>query len=151
MESARTSGNLNIAAMSLTEIPKEVMTMYEFNPDSSTDWYECVDLVKFIAADNELTEIPDAAFPDVDPENVDYDSDEKGNQFGGLEILDIHGNLLRSLPMGFKRLQHLHSLNLSNNQLTTDDLHVVWEMEWLRDLKLAKNQLQGTFPSAIDS
>ncbi|OJJ84856.1 uncharacterized protein ASPGLDRAFT_125268 [Aspergillus glaucus CBS 516.65] len=149
VESARTSGNLNIAAMSLTEIPQEVMTMYEFNPDSSTDWYECVDLVKFIAADNELTEMPDAAFPDVNPEDVDYDSDEKGNQFGGLEILDLHGNLLRSLPMGFRRLQHLHSLNLSNNQLTTDDLHVVWEMEWLRDLKLAKNQLQGAFPSAI--
>lgn len=149
VESARTSGILNIAAMSLTEIPQEVMTMYESNPDSSTDWYECVDLVKFIAADNELTVIPDAAFPDVDPENVDYDSEEKGIQFGGLEILDLHGNLLRSLPMGFRRLQHLHSLNLSNNQLTTDDLHVVWEMEWLRDLKLAKNQLQGALPSAI--
>ena len=149
VESGRTSGHLNIAAMSLTELPEEVMTMYDFDPDSSTDWYETVDLVKFIAADNELAELPENAFPDIDPQDMDLDVDEKGNQFGGLEMLDVRGNLLRSLPMGLRRLHRLHSLNLSNNQLSVDDLNAVWEIESLRDLKLAKNQLQGAFPSGI--
>lgn len=149
VESGRTSGILNVAAMSLTELPEEVMTMYDFDPDSSADWYEGVDLVKFIAADNELAELPDSAFPDIEPNEIDLEVDEKGNQFGGLEVLDLHGNLLRSLPMGFRRLRRLHSLNLSNNQLSMGDLHVIWDMDTLRDLKLAKNQLQGSFPSDI--
>lgn len=149
VESGRTTGILNIAAMSLTELPEEVMAMYDFDPDSSTDWYESVDLVKVVAADNELAELPDFAFPDVELEEIDLDVNEKGNQFGGLEVLDLHGNLLRSLPMGLRRLHRLHSLNLSNNQLSMDDLHVIWDMETVRDLKLAKNQLQGSFPSDI--
>lgn len=149
VESGRTTGILNIAAMSLTELPEEVMAMYDFDPDSSTDWYESVDLVKVIAADNELAELPDSAFPDVELEEIDLDVNEKGNQFGGLEVLDLHGNLLRSLPMGLRRLHRLHSLNLSNNQLSMDDLRVIWDMETVRDLKLAKNQLQGPLPSDI--
>lgn len=149
VEAGRTTGNLNIAAMSLTELPEEVMTMYDFDPESTTDWYESVDLVKIIAADNELAELPDSAFPDVEVEDIDLDVNEKGNQFGGLEVLDLHGNLLQSLPMGLRRLHRLHSLNLSNNQLSLDDLQVIWEMDCVRDLKLAKNKLQGSFPSDI--
>ncbi|KAK5710850.1 hypothetical protein LTS12_027970, partial [Elasticomyces elasticus] len=149
VEAGRTTGNLNIAAMSLTELPEEVMTMYDFDPESTTDWYESVDLVKIIAADNELAELPDSAFPDVEVEDIDLDVNEKGNQFGGLEVLDLHGNLLQSLPMGLRRLHRLHSLNLSNNQLSLNDLQVIWEMDSVRDLKLAKNKLQGSFPSDI--
>lgn len=149
VEAARTSGHLNIAAMSLKEIPSEVMTMYDFDPDSSTDWYESVDLVKFIAADNELEELGCTAFPDVDPYDFDSDADEKGNQFGGLEFLDLHGNILHSLPMGLRRLMRLHTLNLSNNNLGMDDIQVVTEMESLRDLRLAKNQLEGTLTPDI--
>ncbi|KAL5356226.1 hypothetical protein BJX96DRAFT_162302 [Aspergillus floccosus] len=128
IEAGRTSGHLNIAAMSLKELPQEVMTMYDFDPDSSTDWYESVDLVKFIAADNEFTGLPDSAFPDIDPSDFDPEVDEKGNQFGGLELLDLHGNLLQSLPVGLRRLQRLHTLNLSNNNLKMDDIAVVTEM-----------------------
>lgn len=149
VEAARTSGNLNIAAMGLKEIPKEVMTMYEFDPNSTSDWYESVDLVKFIAADNELAELPDAAFPDIDPNNFDLDEDEKGNQFGGLEVLDLHGNVLRSLPIGLRRLQRLRSLNLSNNRLSMDDIEVVTEIETLTDLKLANNNLEGMLLPAV--
>ncbi|KAL4976547.1 hypothetical protein BDW66DRAFT_50329 [Aspergillus desertorum] len=145
----RTTGHLNIAAMSLTTFPDEVLTMYDFDPNVTTDWYESVDLVKLIAADNELTELPDAAFPDVDSEHMDPDSEEKGNQFGGLEVLDIHGNLLERLPIGFRRLQRLHTLHLSNNKLTMKDIDVVLEMASLRDLKLARNQLQGPFLQEI--
>lgn len=149
IDAARTSGHLNIAAMSLKEIPDEVMTMYDFDPDSSTDWYETVDLVKFIVADNELEELTNTAFPDVDPYDFDSDADEKGNQFGGLELLDLHGNILSSLPTGLRRLMRLHTLNLSNNKLSMNDIQVVTEMESLRDLRLAKNQLEGTFTPDI--
>ncbi|KAL6231162.1 hypothetical protein BDW75DRAFT_50187 [Aspergillus navahoensis] len=149
LDAGRTTGHLNIAAMSLTTFPDEVLTMYDFDPNATTDWYESVDLIKLVAADNEFTELPDAAFPDVDSEQLDPDSEVKGNQFGGLEVLDIHGNLLECLPIGFRRLQRLHTLNLSNNKLTMEDIGVILEMESLRDLKLAKNKLQGPFLQEI--
>lgn len=149
VEAARTSGHLNIAAMSLKEIPSEVTTMYDFDPDSSTDWYESVDLVKFIAADNELDELPDTAFPDTNPDELDPDADEKGNQFGGLELLDLHGNVLHSLPIGLRRLMRLHTLNLSNNKLSMKDIQLVTEIPSLRDLRLANNQLEGEFTPDI--
>ncbi|RDW67122.1 uncharacterized protein DSM5745_08988 [Aspergillus mulundensis] len=143
LDAGRTTGALNIAAMSLAIFPDEVLSMYDFDPNATTDWYESVDLVKFIAADNEFTELPEAAFPDISGE-MDMDSDDKGNQFGGLESLDLHGNLLERLPIGFRRLERLHTLNLSNNKLSMDDIDVVLEITSLRDLKLAKNQLAGS-------
>ncbi|KAL2866839.1 uncharacterized protein BJX67DRAFT_117458 [Aspergillus lucknowensis] len=143
LDAGRTSGHLNIAAMSLATFPEEILTMYDFDPNATTDWYESVDLVKFIAADNDFTELPDAAFPDIDPDQMDFDTEERGSQFGGLELLDLHGNLLQSLPVGFRRLQRLHTLNLSNNKLSMNDVQVVMEMTSLRDLRLAKNQLEG--------
>ncbi|KAH3015550.1 hypothetical protein KXW60_007797 [Aspergillus fumigatus] len=149
VEAGRTSGHLNIAAMSLTEIPKEVMAMYDFDPNSTTDWYESVDLVKFIAADNEFVELSEAAFPDIDPFDIDSDKDERGNQFAGLEIMDLHGNQLRTLPMGFRRLQRLHTLNLSNNKLDAESIQIVMQMEALKDLKLANNLLEGSFSSDV--
>ncbi|KAL1847558.1 hypothetical protein Plec18170_008454 [Paecilomyces lecythidis] len=149
VDTARTSGTLNIAAMDLKEVPQEVLTMYDFDPNGSSDWFESVDLVKFIAADNELTELTDAAFPDVDPESFEMDEDSKGNQFGGLEVLDLHGNALNSLPIGLRRLQRLHTLNLSSNQLSMEDLGVIAEIETLKELKLANNNLEGTMLPAI--
>ncbi|KAL4937399.1 hypothetical protein BDV06DRAFT_203002 [Aspergillus oleicola] len=145
LDAGRTSGHLNIAAMSLSTFPDEVLKMYDFDPNATTDWYESVDLVKFIAADNDFTELPDAAFPDIDSDQTGMDEEEKGNQFGGLEFLDLHGNLLQSLPIGFRRLQRVHTLNLSNNKLNMDNIQVVLEMAALRDLKLAKNNLEGPF------
>ncbi|PWY69837.1 leucine-rich repeat-containing protein 40 [Aspergillus sclerotioniger CBS 115572] len=149
IEAGRTSGHLNIAAMSLKELPKEVMTMYDFDPNSTTEWYESVDLVRFIAADNEFTELPNDAFPNIDAQELDPDIDERGNQFGGLELLDLHGNMLQSLPLGFRRLQRLHTLNLSNNSLTINDIRVVMDMISLRDLRLARNRLKGALTSDI--
>jgi hypothetical protein len=107
---ARTDGRLNIAAMGFKEIPEEVMNMYESVGDSS--WAEAVDLTKFVAADNELELLSDDVFPDVDPQEVANDEDAKGNQFGGLETLDLHGNVLIALPLGLRRLERLTSLNL---------------------------------------
>lgn len=149
VEAARISGHLNIAAMSLKELPGEVLSMYEFDPNSSTDWYESVDLVKFIAADNELESLPDTAFPDVDPYDEDVDADGKGNQFGGLEVLDVHGNVLGCLPLGLGRLQRLQTLNLSSNQLSMADINVVWGIESLTELRLACNNLEGPLPADL--
>lgn len=110
---ARTEGRLNIAAMNLKEIPVEVLKMYdsEFNNDSEIPWNEVVDLVRFVAADNEIETIADDAFPDVDPESWDNEG-TTGPQFGGLEVLDLHGNVLFDVPMGLKRLGCLTTLNL---------------------------------------
>ncbi|KAJ5175456.1 uncharacterized protein N7482_001333 [Penicillium canariense] len=149
VEGARTSGTLNIAAMSLTEIPKEVINMYEFDSETSSNWFENVDLVKFIAADNELVEVADDTFPDIDPVDFNPDSDERGPQFGALETLDLHGNKLQALPVGLRRLHQLRFLNLSNNELTLDKLEIIMEIPSLVDLKLVNNKLEGSFPSKI--
>jgi Leucine-rich repeat (LRR) protein len=149
VESARKTGSLNIAAMRLTALPDEVLNMYDYDPNSNSDWFENVDLVKLIAADNEFVTLPDSAFPDIDPQDFDMEDDSKGNQFGGLEILDFHGNFLQSLPLGLRRLQRLTVLNLSNNQLKVEDTKVISELEHLTNLKLASNNLEGTLLPAL--
>jgi hypothetical protein len=108
---ARTTGRLNIAAMGLKQIPGEVLQMYDLESIGNGAWAESVDLTRFIAADNELETIEDTIFPDTDPRDT-ADEDERGHQFGGLESLDLHGNMLYSLPVGLRRLEHLTSLNL---------------------------------------
>ena len=146
---ARKSGHLNVSALALREIPHEVMTMYDFDPESSGDWYENVDLVKFIAADNEIETLSDAAFPDIDLMSVSLDDDVQGGQFGGLEVLDFHGNLLSSLPKGLRRLQRLQTLNLSNNKLTIEVFDVVSGIQSLTELRLANNDLVGSLPPSV--
>lgn len=111
---ARTSGRLNIAALGLKEIPPEVLNMYNLESvgASGGSWAESVDLTRFVAADNELEMIEEALFPDVDPESFAEDEDAQGCMFGGLETLDLHGNMLISLPAGLRRMSLLTSLNL---------------------------------------
>jgi Leucine-rich repeat (LRR) protein len=146
VEGARTSGHLNVAAMGFKDIPDEVMNMYNFNPKASSEWYQSVDLTKFIAADNEMETIRDDAFPDHGPEDSE---DSKGNQFGGLETLDLHGNLLRMLPVGLRRLQRLRVLNLSNNKLDPDAFQIICELKGLTELKIANNAIGGALPDTI--
>lgn len=114
LETARTSGRLNVAAMGLKEIPAEVFDMYNIESigQSGSAWAESVDLTRFVAADNELEMISDSVFPDVDPQEYADDEDSQGNIFAGLETLDLHGNILIALPMGLRRLSLLTSLNL---------------------------------------
>jgi hypothetical protein len=137
IELARTDGRLNIAAMSLKEIPEEVMNMYNLEAAGANggSWAESVDLTRLIAADNELEVIHGDIFPDVDPrDNVD-DDEAKGNQFGGLETLDLHGNLLKALPIGLRRLELLTTVNLVSLFSTFSKLFLIhysqvtnWEM-----------------------
>jgi hypothetical protein len=114
IDSARADGRLNIAAMGLKKIPTEVMDMYNFDAINGhgISWAESVDLTRFVAADNELESLGDDIFPDADPHELLGDDDPKGNQFGGLETLDLHGNLLQVLPLGLRRLSLLTTLNL---------------------------------------
>lgn len=109
-------GRLNLAAMGLKEVPDDVLTMYKYDPDDTTiSWGEVVDLTAFIAPDNELETLPDTMFPDVDFEEIS-DPDEGGPQFGGLQNVDLHGNVLRGLPVGLGRLTQLSKLNLVSVQ-----------------------------------
>lgn len=114
LENARRDGRLTIAAMGLKMIPDEVLTMYdgEAMQRSSLAWSETVDLSYFNAADNEIEELPEDVFPDMSMEDLAQLSDPVSNQFGGLETLDLHGNMLRQLPMGIRRLERLTTLNL---------------------------------------
>lgn len=112
IDGARVDGRLNLAAMGLNEIPDDVLSMYEYNPnDSTVAWGEVVDLAVMLLADNELETLPEAMFPDVNLEDM-VDSDEAGPQFGGVHTIDLHGNLLRELPAGLGRLSLLSKLNL---------------------------------------
>jgi hypothetical protein len=98
--------------MGLKEIPPEVMNMYNFDAGNGGNWAECVDLTRFIAADNELESIGDDIFPDVDARAMMDDEESRGNMFGGVETLDLHGNMLKTLTMGLRRLEMLSTLNL---------------------------------------
>lgn len=149
---ARGDGRLNIAAMGLKEMPTEVMNMYNMESLDTGDgaWYESVDLVKLVAADNEFEHFDDTIFPDRPAGGLDEtDLDYQGNLFGGLESLDLHGNHLRNLPMGLRRLERLTILNLSKNKLSNENMDALGFVESLRELRLADNALGGMIHPSI--
>lgn len=161
ISAARTTGRLNIAALNLKEIPVDVTKMYDLESIGPNDasWAESVDLTRLVAADNELEKLDDKLFPDSSPQSLE-DEAEEGHIFGGLETLDLHGNLLIELPIGLRQLT-LTSLNLvrthdwhttpvtftnntqSSNRLMNECLSVIGQVTTLRDLKLAKNLFLG--------
>ena len=100
--------------MGLKEIPVEVVNMYNLDSVGAYDgtWTESVNMTRFVAADNELETIDNSIFPDRTVEELMEDEDSNGNIFAGLETLDLHGNLLVSVPMGLRQLRLLTSLNL---------------------------------------
>ncbi|KAF4979107.1 hypothetical protein FZEAL_4597 [Fusarium zealandicum] len=148
---ARTTGRLNIAALHLKEIPVEVLKMYDLENIGNGSWAESVDLTRFVAADNELEELDDFIFPDTSPESFDEEQASRGNIFGGLETLDMHGNLLVGVPLGLRKLTCLTSLNLSSNRLTNNSLDTIAQVSSLRDLKLANNLFFGPLNSILSN
>ncbi|CAG8850115.1 12148_t:CDS:2, partial [Racocetra persica] len=63
VKQAKSSGRINVSHRSLKAIPEEVWRMYEIDPKSITIdfsgggsdvWYETVDLVRLVAADNQI-------------------------------------------------------------------------------------------------
>lgn len=151
---ARSSGKLNISALNLPTMPEDVLKMYEMESIGSTGgtWSDSVDLTRLVAADNEFEILEDAMFPDINAEEFNIEDDDAPvNIFGGLETMDLHGNKLVALPLGFRRLTQLTSLNLSSNRLSMDSFDVLAEMTTLRDLKLANNSLSGSLSPAISN
>ncbi len=151
MQAALLSGHLNVAAMELQSIPSEIKQMYNASEDTNVAWSECVDLTKFIAADNKLERLEDDFFPDAtnseleDTEGADYNG-----QLRGLETLDMHNNLLREVPIGLRRLQKLHSLNLSGNKLGEHALGIICQIgDSLTELRMSENELSGRLSDHI--
>ncbi|KAL7951570.1 hypothetical protein V8C42DRAFT_304487 [Trichoderma barbatum] len=147
---ARTSGKLNIAALGLKEIPSDVTKMYDLETiGAGGSWAESVELTRLVAADNEIETLDDTVFPDLSPEELENDEDGRGNIFGGLETIDMHGNRLLAIPMGFRRFTQLTTLNLSSNRLENGCLEIIAQMTAIRDLKLANNLLTGPLSSDL--
>lgn len=151
-DTARTSGRLNIAALGLAKFPTGLKDMYNLEnikPEDSA-WYESVDMVRLIAADNEFEELEDWVFPDISAMAIsELDDDFGGNTFGGLETIDLHGNRLASLPKGLRRLERLKTLNLSKNRLTNECLGVVSQIGSLRELYMGDNLLKGEYGESL--
>ena len=147
ISAALVDGKLNIAALGLAEIPKEVMDMYDYDPNNagSVAWYETIDLVRLNAADNEIAELSGEAFPN----SCDHPADPKGIVFGGLETIDLHGNQLRAIPPRLGNLTRLTHLNLSRNQLSNEAVVIISRISTLTELRLAENALRGPFPECL--
>lgn len=146
MEAARTTGKLNISALSLSEFPREVNEMYNLEKIDSDhgEWYESIDLVRLIAADNNFENLDDWVFPDLSTRGAcDTDDDFGGNTFRGLESLDLHGNRLFGLPEGLRYLDRLKTVNLSKNRLTNGILNLLGQVHSLHELRLCENLLDG--------
>ncbi|KAK5142927.1 hypothetical protein LTR32_004834 [Rachicladosporium monterosium] len=152
IKTAWTDGKLNIAAMGLKQIPRDVLKMFDAKAmeEGNVNWAEVVDLTKLIAADNELESLCDESFPDAPAEQwADVGEGELGSPFGGLETLDLHGNNLSALPAGMRRLERLTIINLAHNKLDNSCLDVVSQIHSLKDLRLGHNNLSGNLSSAI--
>lgn len=147
MEAGRISGKLNMAALGLSEFPICLKKMYNIeNIDvNGGEWYESVDLVRLMAADNEFEFLPSWAFPDM---SLATDLEE-GNIFGGLQSIDLHGNNLNELPSGLTSLTRLANINLSRNRLTKTCMDVLGQIPSLRQLQLAKNLLEGAINDSV--
>ncbi|KAL8709365.1 MAG: hypothetical protein Q9225_007464 [Loekoesia sp. 1 TL-2023] len=146
INSARSDGKLNISAMGLKEFPKEVLNMYESNTmTNGPTWYESVDLIRLDASNNQLE---DLGWDYLDERAEDR---PQGNIFNGLQSLDLHGNLLRSLPSSLHSLEHLTILNLSRNRLgqISGVVYTVSKIASIRELYLAENDFSGPFPPLI--
>ncbi|KAK3111209.1 hypothetical protein LTR53_013772 [Teratosphaeriaceae sp. CCFEE 6253] len=151
VKGALTDGKLNIAGMGLSRIPDEVMRMYDAKAmeEANVNWAEVVDLTKVIAADNEIEELEDVFFPDTPAEQWAESEEGQGSPFGGLEVLDLHGNGLTTLPVGMRRLERMTKLDLAHNKLDNSCLDSISQMQSLRELRLGHNNFSGNLPSAI--
>ncbi|PWW75468.1 L domain-like protein [Tuber magnatum] len=145
IKTARVEGRLNISNLQLGEIPGDVYEMYETTEEDLASnetndgpkWYESVDLVRLVGADNEIETIG---------ENL-------VKQFGGLASIDVRGNSSlgsrSECSYFFKSLTNFTCGNQTNNKLKNDALGIICRISSLVDLKLAENCLQAELDSAI--
>ncbi|CAA7269657.1 unnamed protein product [Cyclocybe aegerita] len=149
IESARSTGSLNLATRSLVCLPSALFEMHlGLTPDplksvpqepvlppseptssrrggnqNKAAWYEAQDLTVLKAWNNEIEELQ-----------------HEISLFGSLKTVDLHKNRLASLPNTFADLTALTVLDLSHNALTSvpDNL---WALPELTTLNLSHNQL----------
>ncbi|KAL7311234.1 hypothetical protein PS15m_009018 [Mucor circinelloides] len=134
LKQAKASGKLDISSRGLTKIPEEVLKMYHVDPNSivvdftsSGDaWYDSVELTKFIAGDNAITEI--------DPRLAD--------EFGALKLLDFRDNKLSGLPESLCQLKNLTSIMMPYNNFG-EIPSVLYQLPQLKELNLSHNQIKG--------
>ena len=105
---SRQSGRLNLSSQNLKELPNLIFEDEEtgvrdisFDNSSNSSWWERVDLVRLLAADNQLLLI-----------------NPRIGELGALTVLDLHGNNISDIPSSLQNLANLQVLNLSNNKLT---------------------------------
>ena len=148
---ARSDGRLNVAAMGLKELPEEILTMYDTDTNEINDgsWAGSVDLIKLVAADNEISSLEDKFFPyeGTKPSN-DFEGRDSNTIFVSLEILDLHGNSISALPTGFASL-YLTTLNLSRNRLADESLGIISQVHSLQELRLSGNLLKGSIDKSL--
>ncbi|THY36776.1 L domain-like protein [Aureobasidium pullulans] len=150
IDAARSDGRLNLAGLGLKQIPDDVLTMYDQREDSNMNWSQMTDLVRFVAADNELDTISDDIFPDIATEVAMEDEKAvKGLQFRSVEMIDFHGNNLQTVPSGLRWMERLTVLNLSHNKLGNSIFDTIGQLEALKELKLGNNNLSGYLPPSI--
>ncbi|THV77408.1 L domain-like protein [Aureobasidium pullulans] len=150
IDAARSDGRLNLAGLSLKQIPDDVLTMYDQREDSNMNWSQMTDLVRFVAADNELDTISDDIFPDIATKvAMDDEKEVKGLQFRSVEMIDFHGNNLQTVPSGLRWMERLTVLNLSHNKLGNSIFDTIGQLEALKELKLGNNNLSGYLPPSI--
>ncbi|OAC99929.1 hypothetical protein MUCCIDRAFT_185157 [Mucor lusitanicus CBS 277.49] len=134
IKQAKTSGKLDISSRGLTNIPQEVLRMYHVDPNSivvdftsaGDAWYDSVELTKFIAGDNAITEI-DASLAD---------------EFGALKLLDFRDNKLSGLPESLCQLKNLTSIMMPYNNFE-EIPNVLYQLPQLKELNLSHNQIKG--------
>ncbi|KAF2153651.1 L domain-like protein, partial [Myriangium duriaei CBS 260.36] len=153
IDTARRGGKLLLSGMDLDQIPAAVLQMYDSQSiaDSGIAWNEAVDITTFIAADNRLGSLSDDAFPDIDPEDTYSEADKQASIFAAVVRMDIRSNQLLGLPVGLKYLRRLTTLNLSRNELGNSVFEVLSQLESLRELYLAENNINGFLPQSINS
>ncbi len=111
LEAARVTGRLNISSLGFQEIPRDVLNLYDVGT-TTDDWVSSVDLVHMNAAYNEIEQLSEDLFPDIENEDVTENDSPKGLLFRSLKKLELQGNKLKSLTLGMRKLEYLKSLNL---------------------------------------
>ncbi|KAI8070096.1 hypothetical protein BDF21DRAFT_495729 [Thamnidium elegans] len=133
IKQAKSQGKLNISSRGLKLIPKEVLNMYHVDPNSivvdftsdAGGWYDAVELTKFVAGDNEITEMDSRI----------------GEEFGALTHIDFRDNKLASVPDTLKLLKNLTCIHLPYNKFESIP-KVLFQLDQLKELDLSHNQLK---------
>ncbi|KAM4722722.1 leucine-rich repeat-containing protein 40 isoform 2-T2 [Rhinophrynus dorsalis] len=133
IKAARKSGQLNISARGLTEVPISVWRINLDTPEEAHQnvdfggadrWWEQTDLTKLILASNKLQSLS-----------------EDIKLLPALVVLDIHDNQLSDLPRAIGELVNLQKLNASHNKLKELPKELT-HLQNLKSLLLQHNQLE---------